>query len=99
MLLRQGPRVRTFGRLKPYLPSFDIPVSEALWTVYLPAGKKYSAGRGEFSPVVVTDPPGNVTYQFWYDDSGKLLRWGAPSMPIMFVTSSKANVEKMRRTF
>jgi len=56
VLLRRGPAVRAFGRLEPYLPSFDIPVSEALWTVYLPADKKYRTGRGEFRPVVVTDP-------------------------------------------
>ncbi len=56
VLLRKGPAARTFGRLEPYLPSFDVPVSEALWTVYLPADKKYVAGGGEFRPVVVTDP-------------------------------------------
>jgi len=49
--------------------------------------------------VLVTDPPGNVTYQFWYDDDGKLLRWGVPTMPIMFVTSSKANIDRMRHQF
>jgi len=56
VLLRRGPAVRSFGRLEPYLPTFDIPVSEALWTVYLPADRKYRAGGGEFRPVVVTDP-------------------------------------------
>jgi len=56
VLLRKGPAMRTFGRLEPYLPSFDVPISEALWTVYLPADKKYLAGGGEFRPVVVTDP-------------------------------------------
>jgi len=49
--------------------------------------------------VLVTDPAGNVSYQFWYDDEGKLLRWGVPTMPIMFVTSSKANVDKIRAGF
>ncbi len=44
--------------------------------------------------VIVTDPAGNVSYQFWYDDDAKLLRWGVPSMPIMFVRSTK---EKVRR--
>ena len=56
VLLRKGPAVPTFGRLEPYLPSFDVPVSEALWTVYLPADKKYRAIKGDFRPVVVTDP-------------------------------------------
>jgi hypothetical protein len=56
VLLRQGPELRTFGKLRPYLPSFDVPVSEALWTVYLPEGKRYRIGDGDFRPVVVSDP-------------------------------------------
>jgi hypothetical protein len=56
VLLRKGPPVRSFRQLRPYLPSFDVPVSEALWTVYLPEGNKYVAGGGEFRAVVVTDP-------------------------------------------
>ena len=56
VLLRQGSPVRSFGLLRPYLPSFDVPVSEALWTVYLPEGNKYTAGGDEFRPVVETAP-------------------------------------------
>jgi hypothetical protein len=64
VLLRKGPRVRTFGLLEPYLPSFDVPVSEALWTVYLPAGNRYVTGEGEFRPVMVSDPlmPGRRSF-------------------------------------
>ncbi len=56
VLLRKGSPVRSFGQLTPYLPSFDVPVSEALWTVYLPEGRKYVTRGDDFRPVVVTDP-------------------------------------------
>lgn len=57
VLLRRGPEVHPFGRIDPYLPSFDVPVSEALWTVYLPPGMRYSPRENGFRPVVVTAPP------------------------------------------
>lgn len=45
--------------------------------------------------VVVTAPAGQVTYQFWYDDDGKLIRWGMPAMPVMFVRATKEKVRQL----
>ncbi len=56
VLLRQGPEVRLLRRIEPRLPRFDVPVSEALWTVYLPEGKRYVVRGGPFRPVVQTSP-------------------------------------------
>ena len=56
VLLRKGPEVTILGRIEPRLPRFDVPVSEALWTVYLPDGKKYVVSGDRFKPVVQTAP-------------------------------------------
>ena len=56
VLLRRGAKVRSFGRVDPYLPTFDVPVSEALWTVYLPPGMKYVPKQNGFRPVLVSAP-------------------------------------------
>jgi hypothetical protein len=56
VLLRRGSDVRSFGRVEPYLPTFDVPVSEALWTVYLPPGMKYVPRENGFRPVLITAP-------------------------------------------
>jgi hypothetical protein len=56
VLLRQGPALGSFGQVEPYLPSFDIPVSEALWTVYLPRDRRYTVGTGPFRQVQATAP-------------------------------------------
>ena len=54
VMLSQGPRVRAFRRTAPALPRFDIPVAEAMWTVYLPADRRYRALRSSFSVVSET---------------------------------------------
>ncbi|HYS04634.1 MAG TPA: hypothetical protein VEW47_05515 [Candidatus Dormibacteraeota bacterium] len=56
VLLRKGPEVTMLGRIEPRLPRFDVPVSEALWTVYLPDGRKYVVTGDRFKPVVQTAP-------------------------------------------
>ncbi len=56
VLLRKSGEVRSFGTIEPYLPTFDVPVSEALWTVYLPPGRRYVAKSERFRPVVETAP-------------------------------------------
>ncbi len=56
VLLRKGPEVTILGRIEPRLPRFDVPVSEALWTVYLPDGKRYVVSGDRFKPVVQTAP-------------------------------------------
>ncbi len=54
VMLSQGPRVRTFRRTEPALPRFDIPVAEAMWTVYLPANRRYRALSSSFSIITET---------------------------------------------
>ncbi len=56
VLLRKGKPVGLFRRIEPRLPRFDIPVSEALWTVYLPEGNRYVVSGGPFHSVVETAP-------------------------------------------
>jgi hypothetical protein len=56
VLLRKGPPVRLLRSIEPRLPGFDIPVSEALWTVYLPDGRRYVVTGGRFRPVIQTAP-------------------------------------------
>jgi hypothetical protein len=45
--------------------------------------------------VVVANTAGVVSYQFWFDDNNKLLRWGMPSMPVMFIRTTKERVRLM----
>lgn len=35
-------------------------------------------------------------YEFWFDESDKLSRWGMPTYPILFLTSTKEAVEKVK---
>ncbi len=54
VMLSQGRRVRAFRRTEPALPRFDTPVAEAMWTVYLPANRRYRVLRSSFSVVAET---------------------------------------------
>ncbi len=54
VLLRRGRRIGSLSGVAPYLPSFDIPVSEALWSLYLPPDKLYSVSDEAFSVVANT---------------------------------------------
>ncbi|MCD4751290.1 MAG: hypothetical protein K8R59_18120 [Thermoanaerobaculales bacterium] len=56
VMLHQGPRIRLFRRTEPALPLFDVPVTEAMWTVYLPPDRRYKALRSPFTPVSETAP-------------------------------------------
>lgn len=50
------------------------------------------------STVVARDASGNTTYQFWYDKKGSLLRWGAPSLPLLYVRTTKQRAEQLKAT-
>ncbi len=54
LLRRGGQRVGSLSSMAPYLPSFDIPVSEAFWSLYLPPDKLYSVSDEAFSVVANT---------------------------------------------
>lgn len=54
VMLSQGPRVKAFRLTEPALPRFDIPVAEAMWTVYLPAERRYRTLKSSFSVVAET---------------------------------------------
>jgi hypothetical protein len=54
VLLRRGQRIGGLSSLVPYLPSFDIPVSEAFWSLYLPPDKLYSVSDEAFFVVANT---------------------------------------------
>ena len=54
VLLRRGRGIGTLSVVSPYLPSFDIPVSEAVWSLYLPPDKLYSVSDEAFSVVANT---------------------------------------------
>jgi hypothetical protein len=52
------------------------------------------------TPTVVTRTFGGPgSYQFWYDDDGKLLRWGEPSLPVFFVRTTKERAEQLQAKF
>ena len=52
--------------------------------------------RDGTSTVVARDASGNTTYQFWYDKKGSLLRWGAPSLPLLYVKTTKQRAEQLK---
>jgi hypothetical protein len=56
VLLRRGGAVPTLGTVRPSLPGLDVPVSEAMWTLYLPPGPRYRPIAGEFRVLNVTAP-------------------------------------------
>ena len=47
VLLRRGDEVQSLGTVRPSLPGFDVPISEAMWTVYLPRDARYRVVRIE----------------------------------------------------
>jgi hypothetical protein len=52
------------------------------------------------TPTVVTRTSGGQgSYQFWYDDGGKLHRWGEPSLPVFFVRATKERAEQLQAKF
>ncbi len=40
-----------------------------------------------------------ASYQFWFDGRGRLIRWGEPSMPVLFVRTTKERAEKLKARF
>jgi hypothetical protein len=56
VLLRRGEPMPGLGTTRPSLPGLDVPVSEALWTLYLPPGPRYRPIAGEFRVLNVTAP-------------------------------------------
>jgi hypothetical protein len=56
VLLRRGREVPIIGTARPSLPNFDVPISEAMWTIYLPEGRRYRAVGREFRVLGVTAP-------------------------------------------
>jgi hypothetical protein len=56
VLLRRGAAVPGLGTVRPSLPGLDVPVSEAMWTLYLPPGSRYRPLAGEFRVLDVSAP-------------------------------------------
>jgi hypothetical protein len=56
VLVRRGAEMPGFGTVRPSLPGFDVPVSEAMWTLYLPPGSRYRATGDGFRVLGVTAP-------------------------------------------
>ena len=53
-------------------------------------------GPNNARTIVTRYADGTASYQFWFDRSGHLVRWGLPSMPFLFVRSTKEKVGKLR---
>jgi len=56
VLLNRGPSLRNFRTANPSLPHFDVPVIEALWTVFLPQQHRYQALDSPFAIVSESHP-------------------------------------------
>jgi hypothetical protein len=56
VLLRRGRAVPMWGSARPSLPGLDLPVSQALWTVYLPPDRRFRPVEDGFRVVGVTAP-------------------------------------------
>jgi hypothetical protein len=56
VLLRRGDEVPAMGTIRPSLPGIDVPVSEALWTIYLPPDARYRPVEDGFRILGVTAP-------------------------------------------
>ncbi len=56
VLLRRGEEVPSLGTVRPALPGLDVPVSEALWTLYLPPNARYRPVTDEFRVLRVSAP-------------------------------------------
>ncbi len=62
VLLNRGPALRNFRVVKPSLPHFDVPVTEALWTVFLPPQHRYQALNSPFGIVSESHPVTSRTH-------------------------------------
>lgn len=52
------------------------------------------------TPTVVTRrADGNGSYQFWFDENGEFLRWGEPSLPVLFVRTTSDRMNELRKRF
>lgn len=49
--------------------------------------------------VLTHNASGVQSYQFWYDREGKLLRWGEPSLPVIFVRTTKERALELKARF
>ncbi len=59
-----------------------------------------TAEWGDGTPTVLTHNASGVqSYQFWYDREGKLLRWGEPSLPVIFVRTTKERAMSLKAKF
>ena len=56
VLLRRGEEVPKLGTVRPALPGLDVPVSEALWTLYLPPDARYRPVTDAFRVLQVSAP-------------------------------------------
>jgi hypothetical protein len=56
VLLRRGEGIPSFGTIRPMLPDLDVPVPEAMWTLYLPDGRRYRPIGDGFRVLGVTAP-------------------------------------------
>ncbi len=80
VLLVKGDSFPLAGRVNPSLPRFDVPVSEAMWTLYLPEDRLYQASEENFKVTVQT-----ARAAFGRQDTGGMyfadkLPMSAPSM-------------------
>ncbi len=58
VLLRRGDEVPRLGTVRPSLPGLDVPISEAMWTVYLPPDARYRPVTDAFRVLHVSAPFG-----------------------------------------
>ena len=51
------------------------------------------------STIITRNVNGEPSYQFWFDRSGQLIRWGEPSMPVLFIRTTKERAETLKAQF
>lgn len=49
--------------------------------------------------LVVSEPAGSMVYQFWFTKEGELIRWGEPSHPVMFIKTTKKQIDELKARF
>lgn len=49
--------------------------------------------------IITLNAAGGPSYQFWYDTENRLLRWGEPSMPILFVRTTRERAAQLKAEF
>jgi len=49
--------------------------------------------------LAVREPEGEVIYQFWFTLKGELIRFGEPTHPVMYVKTTKEQVNRIKKTF